>query len=95
MLGDVVGWTLNYLLQRYWAFASKSLQKHEGTALIKYVLITALNFALDYAIVGGLKHFGVSPYIGFFISAGFFTVWNYVWYRFWVFFGKSKGGNDE
>lgn len=91
MAGDVVGWTLNYLLQRYWAFASKGLAKREGAALVKYVLITAFNFALDYAIVGGLKALGVSPYLGFFISAGFFTVWNYAWYRFWVFFVNAKG----
>ncbi len=90
MAGDVVGWTLNYVLQRYWAFASKGLEKREGVALVKYILITAFNFALDYAMIGGLKALGVSPYIGFFISAGFFTIWNFAWYRFWVFVVKSR-----
>ncbi len=92
MAGDVVGWTLNYLLQRYWAFANQSFKKREGAALVKYIIITACNFALDYAIVGGLKHIGISPYVGFIISAGFFAVWNFVWYRFWVFLGKTKEG---
>lgn len=90
MAGDVVGWTLNYLLQRYWAFANRDFKKREGAALFKYLVLTACNFALDYAIVGGLKHIGISPYIGFIISAGFFAVWNFVWYRFWVFLGKTK-----
>ena len=93
MAGDVVGWTLNYLLQRSWAFASRDLHKREGAAVVKYILITAFNFGLDYAIVGGLKALGVSPYLGFFISAGFFTVWNYAWYRFWVFFVATKGAS--
>jgi len=86
MLADVVGWTLNYLIQRYWAFNSKSLNRHERRTAGKYVAITLLNLALDYLIIWGLKAVGVSPYIGFFISAAFFTVWNYLWYRFWVFF---------
>jgi putative flippase GtrA len=95
MAGDAVGWTLNYLLQRYWAFTSKNLKKHEGAALAKYVLLTAFNFALDYAIVGSLKAVGVSPYIGFFVSAGFFTVWNYAWLRFWVFLGKTSASKQN
>jgi putative flippase GtrA len=89
MAADVVGWTLNYLIQRYWAFNSPALQHQEQRILGRYGLISLFNLALDYCIIAGLKHLGVSPYVGFFISAGFFTVWNYIWYRFWVFFGKQ------
>jgi putative flippase GtrA len=94
LLADVVGWTLNYFIQRYWAFNDKSLNKHEAATISKYGIITAVNFALDYAIIWALNSIGISPYIGFFISAGFFTVWNYMWYRFWVFYGK-RGGNAK
>jgi hypothetical protein len=55
----------------------------------KYTILTIFNFGLDYLIVGGLKHLGISPYVGLFISAGFFTVWNYLWYRFWIFLRRS------
>jgi putative flippase GtrA len=90
MAADVIGWTLNYLVQRYWAFNSKDLQKHEKRAATRYILVSIVNLGLDYVIIWGLKSIGVSPYIGFFISAGFFTFWNYFWYRFWVFFSKRK-----
>lgn len=90
MAADVVGWTLNYVIQRYWAFNSKGLKNHEEQTVGKYAIITAVNFALDYLIIWGLKSIGISPYVGFFISAGFFTVWNYFWYRFWVFISKRK-----
>jgi hypothetical protein len=40
---------------------------------------------IDYGIVGGLERIGITPYIGLFVAAGFFTAWNYLWYRFWVF----------
>lgn len=87
---DVVGWTINYLIQRYWAFNNKALKHHEGTTIVRYAAITTVNLVLDYAIVLGLNELGVTPYIAFFISAGFFTVWNYMWYRFWVFYRKRN-----
>ena len=95
MLADLIGWTLNYIAQRYWAFASKSLAHHEGVTARKYTVLTIGNFVLDYLIVGSLKHFGISPYIGLFISAGFFTVWNYFWYRFWVFLDQRPATLKE
>jgi putative flippase GtrA len=91
MLADLVGWTINYFIQRYWAFKNPALNHHEATILRKYSALTILNFGLDYLIIWGLDNIGISPYIGFFVSAGFFTVWNYLWYRFWVFYGKRSG----
>jgi putative flippase GtrA len=89
MLADIIGWTINYLIQRYWAFSNKKLQHHDGSILGKYGLITLVNLFFDYLMIAGLNAIGISPYLGFFISAGFFTVWNYIWYRFWVFIGKK------
>ena len=89
LLADAVGWTLNYVAQRYWAFNAQALAHHEMTTAKKYTILTIFNFGIDYLIVGSLKHVGVSPYIGLFISAGFFTVWNYGWYRFWVFLRRD------
>lgn len=95
MLADVVGWTLNYVIQRYWAFKNPALNKKEKTTIGRYGALTLVNLGLDYAIIWALNNIGISPYIGFFISAAFFTVWNYVWYRFWVFYGKRSGDAKE
>jgi len=85
MLADAIAWTLNFLIQRYWAFNDPRL-KHKAIRISeRYIAITALNFLLDYLIIWSLKSVGVTPYFGFFISASFFTVWNYLWYKFWVF----------
>lgn len=91
---DLVGWTLNYLVQRYWAFNSPRLKTHEERTIGRYSLLTLGNLVLDYLIIASLKAVGITPYVGFFISAGFFTIWNYVWYRLWVFYRKQtiKGG---
>jgi putative flippase GtrA len=90
IVSNVIGWTVNYILQRYWVFNNKSLAAHKTDVTFRYAIITLVDFALNYFILYGLKQIGITPYIGQFISAGFFTVWNYLWYRFWVFPEKIK-----
>ncbi|MBI4034534.1 GtrA family protein [Candidatus Saccharibacteria bacterium] len=82
---SLVGWTVNFVLQRYWVFRNPALRGHLTQITGRYLFITLVDFGLDLLIVGWLKAVGVTPYIGQFISAGFFTGWNYLWYRFWVF----------
>jgi len=82
---DAIGWSLNYLVQRYWAFASDRLRLSEMQHLGRYLFIETIGFILDYAIIGALNALGITPYIGFFISAAFFTVWSFLWYKYWVF----------
>jgi putative flippase GtrA len=85
VIADIVGWVCNYALQRYWVFNNPSLAKLRTSVTTRYLIITAIDFLIDYIIVKELKNLGLTPYLGQFVSAGFFTVWNYFWYRFWVF----------
>lgn len=85
LIANIVGWIVNYLLQRYWVFNNKKLQDHQTQVTGRYVGITLFDFVLDYLIVATLQSMGLTPYIGQFVSSGFFTVWNYFWYRLWVF----------
>lgn len=82
---DIVGWTLNYLVQRYWAFADTHPKLSEMQHVGRYIFIETIGFILDYLIIYGLNAIGITPYIGFFVSAAFFTVWSYLWYKYWVF----------
>ena len=89
-LSTIFGWTINYLLQRFWVFKNPALKKHETEVTGRYIFITLVDFVMDYLIVYGLKLIGVTPYIGQFVSSGFFTFWNYLWYKYWVFPEKFK-----
>jgi putative flippase GtrA len=82
---NVIGWSVNYVLQRYWVFASKSLNGQQTRVTGRYIFITLVDFVLNYFILFSLRQVGITPYIGQFVSSGFFTIWNYFWYRFWVF----------
>jgi len=81
----IIGASINFLLQKFWVFRQKSNKKQLGGAAKRYYSLLFLNFLLDQGIVGGLRAVGVTPYIGQFISSGFFTVWNWLWYSLWVF----------
>jgi putative flippase GtrA len=89
ILSDAIGWSLNYFVQRFWAFSEQhhlSEMQHAG----RYIFIESIGFVMDYALIGGLKWCGITPYIGFFISGAFFTVWSWLWYRYWVFPENKK-----
>lgn len=85
LTANVVGWIVNYALQRYWVFNNPKLSKHKTEVTTRYIVITLVDFVLDYLIVYTLKMAGLTPYLGQFVSSGFFTIWNYIWYKYWVF----------
>jgi putative flippase GtrA len=82
---NLIGITVNYLLESHWVFATKSQKNIESRRTGRYILITLINFGIDYLLILQLKNIGITPYIGQFASAGFFTIWNFLWYKYWVF----------
>lgn len=89
IVADLTGWTVNYLVQRFVAFREESHAHTEKALFARFSAISLINVPLDYAIVGGLKWLGVTPFIGLFISSWFFTIWKFIWYKYWVFKPKS------
>lgn len=90
LVGNAVGITLNFILERYWVFKTKKPAKL-GVATRRYIVYTAINaFLLNYLILLGLEKIGIKVEIGQFIASGFFTVWNYYWYKHYVFKGLEK-----
>ena len=88
-IGNAVGITLNFILERYWVFKTKQPAKL-GIAAKRYVIYTALNaFLLNYLILYTLEKNGIRVEIGQFIASAFFTVWNYFWYKHYVFKGME------
>jgi putative flippase GtrA len=87
-IGNTVGISLNYALQNYWVFKGKRAHTLHTTWL--YIAYTVVNsFGLNYLILAALRKAGVEPEIGQFVAAGFFTVWNYYWYKNLIFVEKK------
>jgi putative flippase GtrA len=92
IIADIIGWSLNYVVQRLWTFKDQihlSEMQHAG----RYIFIESIGFVLDYLIIWGLNALGVTPYLGFFLSAGFFSIWSWLWYKYWVF--PESGGKKQ
>jgi putative flippase GtrA len=85
IISYLFGLAVNFILERFWVFNDRKARKELDTVTVRYVAISTVNLGIDTGIVWGLSKLGVSPYIGQFVSAGFFTIWNYVWYKLWVF----------
>lgn len=81
LIGNTIGIIINYAAQRYWAFPGKNIFNSGW----KFLLLTAVNFVISYLILKLLTGLGVPLWLAQFFSAGFFTIWNYVWYKLWVF----------
>ncbi len=90
MISDIIGWTINYIAQRYWAFKPDHPHLSEMQHVSRYIFIETIGFIIDYLIIGGLNYIGITPYIGFFISGIFFTFWSFLWYKYWVFPEKKS-----
>lgn len=87
----IIGASFNFLLQKFWVFKTKKNTKKElGDSAKRYYSLMTANFLLDQGIVGGLRELGLTPYIGQFVAASFFTVWNWLWYSLWVFKKDKK-----
>lgn len=79
------GLIVNFVLERLWVFKAKDPTHQIEKVTGRYVALSVVNLGIDTLIVWGLAQAGVTPYIGQFVSAGFFTIWNYIWYKLWVF----------
>lgn len=86
IVGNMLGLTVNYLIERYWVFRRDNAKKRSFAEAARYWILSFVNFWIDIAIVYLLKEYaGITPYIGNFVSSWFFTVWNFLWYKYWVF----------
>lgn len=90
ILSNVVGWATNFILQRFWVFNNQSLKKHQTQVTGRYIFITLVDFVLNYFILKALIAVNIQPQFGQFISSAFFTLWNWFWYKLWVFPSHMK-----
>ena len=88
LIGNGIGILLNYLVQRFWAF--KPNEKSVFNSGWKFAVLTLANLGISYLVLRGLTGLGIALWLAQFISAGLFTVWNWFWYKFWVFRGQGN-----
>lgn len=80
-----------FIVDSEWVFDEKGERRKTPGELWRFVIFMGLNYFINLAIIAGLSYyFDISPYIGQFISALFFTFWTFIGLRYWVFPKQSK-----
>lgn len=76
---------LFFVVSRDWVFDADGGKK-SAQQIVRFMVFMGFNYFLNLGILYSLEHFyHISPYIGQFISSLFFTVWNYIGLKLWVF----------
>ena len=85
-VASVAAHVLFFIVDKEWVFADSTGRRKKASEITRFVVFMGFNYFLNLAIIGGLSlYWGLTPYIGQFVSALFFTVWNYAGLKFWVF----------
>ncbi len=86
----VVGIVVNFILERAWVFKNQTKRDPIKKETRRYAIVLVINYAITVVILEVLERYGISPNWGKYLAAFFFTFWNYVVFRFWVFKGPEK-----
>lgn len=86
----VVGIVVNFVMERGWVFKHQTKKDPVEKETKRYIVVLIANYAITVGILELLENFGISPLWGKYGAAFFFTFWNYVVFRFWVFKGPDK-----
>jgi len=86
VMASLVSHFLFFIANKEWVFEDETGKRKTSVEAIRFALFMGLNFFINIAIITGLQqYFDISPYIGQFISAFFFTIWSFVGLKYWVF----------
>lgn len=85
-VASVIAHILFFIANSEWVFDEKGERRKTPGELTRFVVFMGLNFFINLGIIYGLSHFfGITPYIGQFIAALFFTIWTFIGLKYWVF----------
>lgn len=86
IMATITGNIVFFMLDRQWIYNSHNGKRKSSQEIMRFVIFMVVNFFLNIFIVQALNDYmGISPYIGQFIAAAFFTVWTFLGLHFWVF----------
>ncbi len=85
-LASIVAHALFFFVNSEWVFDENGKRRKTSGELTRFVAFMGLNYFINLGIIYALSHYlDITPYIGQFISAMFFTVWTFVGLKYWVF----------
>lgn len=86
VMATITGNIVFFLIDRHWIYNENGRKRKSSQEIFRFIVFMIVNFFLNIFIVHALnQYFGISPYVGQFAAAAFFTVWTFLGLHFWVF----------
>jgi putative flippase GtrA len=86
VMATIAGNIIFFMVNRQWIYNSHNGKRKSSQEIVRFILFMILNYFINLFIVQLLKDtFDISPYVGQFVAAAFFTVWTFLGLHFWVF----------
>lgn len=75
-----------FIIDKNWVFSTKTGHAKTSGEVVRFMTFMGFNYFLNLGIILGLERFfTITPYVGQFIAALFFTFWQWFGLKFWVF----------
>lgn len=75
-----------FVVDKNWVFSDETGKRKTMGEIVRFVSFMGINYFLGLGIVLGMeRYFGITPYVGQFISGLFFALWVWFGLKFWVF----------
>lgn len=85
-VASIIGHIFYFILDKEWVFSSDGSTKKSIGEFIRFAIFMTFNYLLNLFLVWALLTYaGLSPYLGQFVTAGFFVFWSYLGLKYWVF----------
>ncbi len=91
LVATVLANALFFVVDDRWVFKRSRNKRKTGDEIWRFVIFMSLSALLTFNITWLLySQFGISTYIGQFISAALSIMWTFIGLRFWVFAPSKK-----
>lgn len=83
---SIIAHILFFIADSEWVFDEKGQRHKTSGELVRFIIFMGINYFINLGIIAGLSYyFGITPYIGQFVAALFFTFWTFIGLKYWVF----------
>lgn len=85
-VASIIAHAAFFFVDKKWVFHEHEGRRKTRVELFRFIIFMGLNYFINLGIITGLSvYFDITPYIGQFISALFFTFWTFIGLKYWVF----------
>lgn len=86
LVATILAYFAFFIVSDVWVFNKTRGQRNKSTVMTRFIIFMSITALLTFNITIQLKElFGISPYIGQFISAALSITWTFIGFKFWVF----------